>query len=396
MLRRTLLRAEVVYNGLGTPREGGAVVLQEAGEGAERRVVAVDDLAAARRAFPDAEEVDAGFAVSPPPVNAHTHLDLSDMPYAPGPYEAFIRAVVAHARAGGRGLAAAERGAAELLAGGVRAVGDIVTDEATMRWLLAHPELTGVAYWEVFAPDPADADRVFEETVARLRAFRALERPGGMRVGLSPHAPHTVSAPLLARLAELARGSDLPLQIHVAEAPGELAFHRDGTGPLADFLRPFLPDWEPHGATPVAYLERLGVLAARPTLVHMVHVTEDDVRAVQRAGCTVVHCPRSNHALGCGRFPWELYARHGVTVALGTDSRGSSPSLSVLEEAAAARALHGARLNPGALVRAAVKGGARALGLAPARFVRGDDAAGVVRWGRLAEAEARPDGGAGR
>lgn len=389
MLRRVIHHAEVVYNGLGTPREGGAVVLQEVGDPTERQVVAIDDLDGARTSFPDAAEVDAGFALSPRPVNAHTHLDLSDMSYAPGAYEAFIRAVVEHDRGGGRGLAAAKRGAGELLGTGVRTVGDIVRDEATMRWLLAHPELDGVAYWEVVAPDPADADAVFDATVARLREFRALERPGGMRVGLSPHAPHTVSAPLLTKLARLAAANGVPLQIHVAEGPGELALHRDGSGPLAELLRPFVPHWRPHGGTPVAYLDELGVLAARPTLVHMVQVTEDDVRAVQRAGCTVVHCPRSNEALRCGRFPWELYSKHGVTVALGTDSRGSSPSLSILDEARAARALHGERLSPRALVRAAVKGGARALGRTPPRFVRGDDAAAVFAWD--AAANEKPD-----
>ena len=112
----------------------------------------------------------------------------------------------------------------------------------------------------------------------------------------------------------------------------------------------------------------------------MVHVTEEDVRTVQRSGCVVVHCPRSNEALECGRFPWELYARHGVTVAIGTDSRGSSPSLSVVEEVAAARRLHGAQASPLALVRAAVKGGYRALGSAPPKVLRGAAAEALTVW----------------
>ncbi len=129
------------------------------------------------------------------------------------------------------------------------------------------------------------------------------------------------------------------------------------------------------------HLAELGVLEAGPTLVHMVEVDEDDVRAVQRAGCTVVHCPRSNLALGCGRFPWEVYARHGVDVAFGTDSRGSSPDLDVIAEVAAARRLHGDKAAPQALVRAAVKGGYRALGLTPPRVVRGSPAAAMMAWG---------------
>jgi len=327
--------------------------------------------------------------VSPPPVNAHAHLDLTTMPFVEDAYEAFIRAVIAHGRSGGRGLDAAKRGVAELRAAGTHTVGDIVADEVTMRWLLSEADVQGVAYWEVFAPDPADADRTFEDTVEKLRAFRALERPGKMRVGLAPHTPHTVSAPLLQRLARLARANDLPMQIHVAESPSEVTLHATGEGPLRALMGPLLADFTPSGLSPVQYLADLGVLEARPTLVHGVQVDEADVRTIQRAGSVVVHCPRSNAALQCGRFPWELYAKHGATVAFGTDSRGSSPSLDVQEEVLAAAGQHGARANPAALVWSAVKGGHRALGSTPSRIVRGDPAEGLVTW-RVQVHEARP------
>jgi hypothetical protein len=229
-------------------------------------------------------------------------------------------------------------------------------------------------------PDPADAERILAETAERMRYFRSLERFGGMRAGLSPHTPHTVSAPLLKGLAGLARQEGLPMQLHVAESPAEAAFHREGSGPLHELMKPFMPGWRPSGLSAVGYLASLGVLAARPTLVHMVHVSEDDIREVQRAGCAVVHCPRSNMALGCGRFPWELYMKHGLEVALGTDSRASSADLSLRQELKAARCLHGNKASPLALVRAAVKGGYRALGMRPPRFGRGDGAGILYRW----------------
>ena len=378
MLQRTVYDAEVVYSGLGTPRADAAVVVQRAG--GDARVVAIDRREALLSGFPDAERVDAGFAISPAPVNAHTHLDLSTMPYSPGGYPDFIRAAIEHAQRGSRGLAAAEAGVAELLASGVRTLGDVVAAEGVMPYLLGEPQLSGVAYWEVIGPDPADAERLLAETAARLRGWRVLERPGGVRVGLSPHTPHTVSGPLLQRLMRLARAEGYPVQIHVAETEGEIAYHRDGSGPLAEMMGAFAPGWEPSGRSPIGYLERLGALEAAPTLVHAVHVDEDDVRSLQRAGCVVVHCPRSNRALGSGRMPWELYARHGVTVAFGTDSRGSSRSLSVLDEVGSALALHGAQASPRALVRAAVKGGYRALGLTPPLVQRGAPAGALMRW----------------
>jgi aminodeoxyfutalosine deaminase len=376
--RRELWPAALVDDGIGSPRRGAAVVVQVEPEPA--RVIAIGAEAAMRDAYPLAPARPRVDVLAPPPVNAHTHLDLSDLPLTPGSYGAFIRAVVAHARAGGRGLAAAERGLRALRDAGVATVGDIVTDEAVLARLLADPALSGVAYWEVLGPDPVEADARFEEAVAVVARHRARERPGGVRVGLSPHSAHTVSAPLLQRLARYAAAHGVPMQIHVAEDPGEVALHARGTGPLREALGPFLGAFRPSGATPVGYLDALGVLAARPTLVHAVHVDEDDVRRLQRAGCAVVHCPRSNALLGCGTFPWALYARFGVTVALGTDSLGSSPTLSPVDEFGAARTVHGAAADPAQLVWAAVKGGHRALAGSAPRLGRGSEAAGLRAW----------------
>lgn len=375
---RELWPADLVYDGLGRPRRDAAVLVQVRPEPA--RVVSIGGLATLRAANPEAPTRPARGVIAPAPVNAHTHLDLTRMPLTPGTYVGFVAAVVAHAGAGGRGLEAAERGLAELAAAGVDTVGDIVTDERVLGRLLTHPSLRGVAYWEVLGPDPDEADARFEAAVDVVRRFRPLERAGGMRLGLSPHAPHTVSAPLLRRIAAFARAEGLPLQIHVAEDAGELPLHRSGEGPLREAWGPFLARFRPSGRTPVGYLDELGVLAARPTLVHAVHVVEDDIRRLQRAGCVVVHCPRSNALLGSGTFPWAAYARHGVSVALGTDSRGSSPSLSPVDEWRAAVAIHGVAADPAQLLWAAVKGGHRALGTPPPRVVRGSPAGDLVAW----------------
>lgn len=381
--KRILFRADVVYDGLGMPRTDAGVLVERHSDGegaAAPTIVAIDDAASLSRAYPEAGLVDVGFAISPPPVNAHTHFDLGAMPRTERSYVDFVRAVVAHTRTGERNAAAAEAGVRVSLDYGVRVVGDIATTVEGMRFMLETPSVKGVAYWEVIGPDPDDAESIVTKTVEQLRAFRSWERPGGARVGLAPHSAHTVSGPLLQRLAEIARANRLPVQIHLAETPEERAMFLSGTGALAEMMRAVGAPFDPPGASPVRYLERLGVLAARPTLVHMVEVDEDDVRRVQHAGCCVVHCPRSNAALGARRFPWELYAKHGVSVGFGTDSLASSPSLSPVEEVAAARAWHGDSASAAALVRAAVKGGHRALGRKPPTVARGAPAAELVAW----------------
>jgi cytosine/adenosine deaminase-related metal-dependent hydrolase len=375
---RELWLADYVYDGLGRPRVDAAVLVQVAPEPA--RVLAVGAAALMRMQYPEVPVRPRVQVIAPPPVNAHTHLDLSAMPLTPGRYVDFVQRVVAYNRTGGRGLVAAEQGLAELRAAGVGVVGDIVTDEGVLARLLQDRQLRGVAYWEVLEPDPAAADRIIAEVEGVVRRFRPLERPGGVRLGLAPHAPHTLSAPLWRRVTALARTQGLPLQVHVAEDAAELPLHARGEGSLREAFGPFLAAFVPSGRTPIAYLDELGVLAARPTLVHGVHVDDDDLRRLQRAGCVVVHCPRSNALLRSGTFPWAAYARHGVSVALGTDSRASSPSLSPVDEWGAAVAIHGVRADPAQLLWSAVKGGYRALGCEPPRITRGMLASGLMRW----------------
>jgi 5-methylthioadenosine/S-adenosylhomocysteine deaminase len=71
-----------------------------------------------------------------------------------------------------------------------------------------------------------------------------------------------------------------------------------------------------------------------------VQVDTDDVKRIKASGSRVVHCPRSNLRLRCGRMPLEKFLAADVPVYLGTDSLGSSPSLNILDEMEVAVALH--------------------------------------------------------
>ena len=98
-------------------------------------------------------------------------------------------------------------------------------------------------------------------------------------------------------------------------------------------------------------------------LVHGVQVAEADVERIAASGAAVVLCPRSNVRLGVGLPPVELYRRHNVPLALGTDSLASCDSLSVWDEIAFVRERFVAILSPAEILDIATRGGARALGL---------------------------------
>jgi len=357
-LRTELWTAEVVYTGFGTPMLRGALAVQGG------FVVGQGSLEELRARFPEGEVVHKGLALLPPPVNAHTHLDLSLLPLYRGPFAGFLSHVVAHRER--RGLEGAKRGLEELLASGVGAFADIVFKDEVMDFLLEESPLPGVAFYEVFAPEPSLAEEVFRAVRRKVEAWR--RREGKVKVGLSPHAPYSVSPPLLKRLAEWARAEGLPLMVHAAESPEEVAFLARGEGPLREVYGRFAKTpWTPPGTTPVRHLHALGVLGPTTLLVHAVQVDEEEVGLLAETGTKVVLCPRSNANLEVGEAPLALYAKHGVELALGTDSRGSSPDLDVKNEA---RFLWG-RAEPRLLVRALTRGGYRALGLPTPKLTRG-------------------------
>src|SRR5439155_1490830 len=103
-------------------------------------------------------------------------------------------------------------------------------------------------------------------------------------LGVSPHAPYTVSTPLYRAVASLARREHFPLAVHVAESREETMLVRDGAGPFAEALWSRDIAVERQDCSPVQYLERLGVLSPDTLCIHCVQVDAEDVRALGRNG----------------------------------------------------------------------------------------------------------------
>ncbi len=130
---------------------------------------------------------------------------------------------------------------------------------------------------------------------------------------LAPHSLRACPADWIERLAEQARRSGLPLHLHVAEQPAEVAQCQ-----------------AEHGTTPVLLLDRLGALADSTTAVHAIHLTGDDVAALGRARATVCACPTTERNLGHGVVPADRLLAAGARLALGTDS---NVQIDLLEDA---------------------------------------------------------------
>ena len=316
-------------------------------------------------------------ALLPGLINAHLHLELSWMAEAKPPGGSWIGWLEdLLARRDGIKVedmeAAAEAAIASMEARGTIAVGD-VSNTGFTALPLARSRLHAVVFLEVLGFRPADAEGVLRQAAVRLDGLESdpdvKAAKARVRLALAPHAPYSVSSPLLKALAGRSGATGAPLSIHVAESEPEIAFLQSQGGPLRDLLiRRGRWDGEgtllghPAGVSPVELLDRLGVLSPRTLAVHAVHLGARDLPRLQAKGVTVVACPRSNRYLGVGVAPVPRLLGSGIPVALGTDSLASAPDLDLFAEMAALRQDHPA-LHPAAVLRMATINGANALGL---------------------------------
>ncbi len=204
----------------------------------------------------------------------------------------------------------------------------------------------------------ADAARRTRELVAGHRSDPTVS------VQPAPHSPHGASPEMIRAGWEIAEAEDTRLHIHVAEGRYE------GERTLAE-----------HGATPIRYLDRLGVLGPRMIGVHCVWLDDEEIRLMGARGTALAYCPSSNMFLGDGitRLPEMLAA--GVRVGLGTDGGCTNNRLSVFEEMRMASLLQRVRLLDGGALSAEA---AFTLGTASAAQLLGVEA-GVIAPGRLAD-----------
>jgi cytosine/adenosine deaminase-related metal-dependent hydrolase len=344
----------------GSPIERGALLI-----GSDGRILDIGpDASVAWPADTAAENFDDA-VILPGLINTHTHLELTgfDGQVSEREFTAWIRRLraVKATRSPAEYLDAARRGLAACYAAGVTTVAD-TGDSGAVIQALAEAGGSGVAYQEVFGPHPSQAAESL--TGLQLRVKELCGFAGDrVRIGVSPHAPYTVSGQLFRSVSEWARSEQLPLAVHAAESPAESEFLLRGAGPFAEaWCARGIPLPAPGGRTPIRWLAEHGVLSERTLCIHAVQLDQDDVDRLADSGAAVAHCPLSNRAHGHGDAPLEKLLARGVRVGLGTDSVVSVGRLDLLAEARAAAGL-APFLDADALIDRCTLGGARALGL---------------------------------
>ena len=314
-----------------------------------------------------------GGIVMPGLVNTHTHLPMSlfrgladDLPLAEWleehifPAEArFIEPATVRW--------ATLLSCAEMLLSGTTCCCDGYFHEDAVAGAVAESGLRAVLAQGIIdfpAPGVPDPARNVTHARAYIQSWRG--RSPLITPSLFCHAPYTCGDGTLRAAKAAADERDVILQVHVAET----AFERDRS-------------LQQTGLSPVAHLDRLGILDRRSLLAHCVHVDDADIEILTRRGCAVAHCPESNMKLGSGIAPVARMRSAHITVGLGTDGCASNNDLDLFGEMGTAAKLHKVAtgdptaLDAGSVLQMATLDGARAIGL--------DDRIGSLAVGKRAD-----------
>ncbi|MFL5600754.1 MAG: amidohydrolase family protein [Gemmatimonadaceae bacterium] len=342
-----------------------------------------------RAEAPAGEDQDLGEAILLPGlINTHTHLELTAMR---GFLEDCRFAEWIDRLRQSRNeildtpllLDSARLGIIEGLEAGITSYADTCSSGVAL-YAMRELGVRGIMYQEVFGPDPSpsQAEIAMQDLEDRIGKLGA-EQTDLVSLGVSPHAPYTVSDPLYAAAAKFARSLRLPLAMHIAESEPEHDLVTKGTGDFADrWTRRGIPATR-RARSPIALLEKHDALGSDALLIHCVRVDDADIATIARHDCSVAHCPASNAKFGHGIAPLLPLVDAGVRVGIGSDSVASNNRMDILDEARLAVLIHRA-----ATTRHDTFGAHQALELATiggARALRIDSRVGSLEVGKDAD-----------
>jgi cytosine/adenosine deaminase-related metal-dependent hydrolase len=295
--------------------------------------VADDRIAAVQPRGSRHADVDAGnAALLPGFVNAHAHLDLSDLRGKVPPSGAFtdwLRAVIDHRRSATVSDvdAAIRGGLEECLRTGTTLIGDVSAQGSSWPILAAAP-LRAVVFHEFLGLTQPRA-----ELAAMVARDWLTKHPptANCRPALSPHAPYSVRTSLYGALNHMAQEFGTAVMTHLAETREELILLARHDGPFHPFLRD-LGVWDETGlVADVSEVWQSCSTGGVPTLLaHGNYLNPADPLP---ANLSIVYCPRTHAAFGQAPHPFRDFLARGVRVALGTDGLSSNPDLGLLAEA---------------------------------------------------------------
>lgn len=366
-----ILSADYILPISSEPIKNGAVAIENT------KIIAVGTLTNLQQQFPHAIVENFGEAVITAGfVNCHSHLELSIMRGFLDEVEAdfftwLIKLSVTRAeKLTNQDIeVSALLGTLEGARAGVTCFGDIGRFGQAGFEALKKTGLRGVVFQETeFSPHNEKAGEDFDKLREKFLALKSTENEL-VKVGISPHAPYTVSRRLFELITDYALSENVKISIHAAESVLEEQLVLHGSGAMADFYLERGIHWTAPKLSSIEYLSEIGVLWAKPLLAHCIRVNEKDLHMIAESGSAIAHCPKSNAKFGHSVAPFEKFLDNNLRVGLGSDSVASNNTCDMLEEgrfaALTARAREDKKrlINAKEVIETMTIGGAKAMQL---------------------------------
>lgn len=328
--RRQTVELLVVGGTIVTMDQTRRVVSDGAIAVSKGRIVAIGPRSEVERAYTSRQRVDAtGKVITPGLINGHTHipmvlfrgladdLDLQEWltkyifpAEAKNVTEEFVRV-------------GTRLGLAEMIRGGTTTYCDMYYFEDAIADETAKAGVRGVL-GETIIDFPVADNKTNAEGMAYVEKFVARWKGHELIIpAIAPHAPYTVSEQHLKAVRAFSDRTGAPIVTHISETKRE----------VDDSVKA-------KGASPVAYLDRIGFLNDRVIAAHVVWPQGSDIAILKKRGVGVVHNPQSNMKLASGVAPVPKMMTENLLVGLGTDGAASNNDLNMWEEMDTVAKLH--------------------------------------------------------
>ncbi len=153
------------------------------------------------------------------------------------------------------------------------------------------------------------AEASAKETVAWLEQIKG--RYKNTKPILTPRFIPSCTDELMERLAKIQAETGLPVQSHLSENKGEIAWVQE-LCPWSEFYGDAYDHFGLFGG------------GADTVMAHCVWSSEEEIARMKERGVYVAHCPQSNTNLSSGIAPVRRYLDRGLNVGLGTDVAGGT------------------------------------------------------------------------
>ena len=294
------------------------------------RIIGIGSRAEIERRYTAPKKISgAGKLITPGLINGHTHIPMvlfrglaDDMDLqewltkyifpaeAKNVNEEFVRA-------------GTRLGLAEMIRGGTTTYCDMYYFEDAIAEETSAAGVRGVL-GETLIDFPVADNKTNAEGMAYVEKFVSRWKGNDLIVpAIAPHAPYTVSEDHLKAVRAFSDRTGAPIVTHVSETKRE----------VDDSVKA-------KGASPVAYLDRIGFLNERVIAAHVVWPQGNDINILKQRRVGVIHNPQSNMKLASGVAPVPRMMDEGVLLGLGTDGAASNNDLNMWEEMDTVAKLH--------------------------------------------------------